>query len=907
MKHASTLLKFAFITLYCCTFFTKAQIVTYSFTTCGATGSLGPTQAQINSAYTGTNPLTGSVISNSGIQTWTVPSTALYRIQSIGASGGNAPSYSKTGGAGASMQGEFNLTAGTVLKIVVGQVGQNGCGNAGGGGGSYVAMNNTLALVVAGGGGGCSSDVNGVNAVTVTAGTADSSPTTAVGGTNGGGGSVCTSGTHNGGGGGGYNAGAGGNGVTISGGGGFSFLNGSVGGSGFLNSQVGPCGGFGGGGGGSYCTVGGGGGGGYSGGAGGEHYNNCSNDNTRTGGGGGGSFNGGTNQINAAAFNIGDGQVLITRLCFITLNSSAPNGLGALCAGQSVTLSTNAASGILWSTGGTGTSIVVSPSVTTTYSVSGTSTANCLASAAIQLTVNNSVPSLTVSSTGNTICLGQAVALTPTGALTYTWVNPGISSGIAFNPLATTVYTLLGQNGCGTSTALTTVSVAPLQVAAISSNSVVCASNPASLTAAAAATGFTWQPIGTTGANIVVSPSVATIYTVTASNGTCLGTATVAVNTNPNPTVTIAASSSVACSGSAVTMTASGGISYTWYPGGSNGASYTATPTSPTLYSVVASNSFGCSSWANQVVLTSPGPTLSVNASSSLVCSGTQVTLTAGGASSYSWNTGATTPVISDSPLSTTQYTVTGTSNNCSTTQTLQVSVFNPSMAISGPTAICRGQSASLTASPADSYTWSNGAPFVGISVSPTVSTVYSVAALTASGNISCPSSASVNLQVNPLPTLTAVASKTSVCRGQSFTLSASGASSYSWNTGANTASIVASSTLVANVNYTVSGTDANGCSNSTVITIKVNSCIGLEEVQSLRVSLFPNPSQGIFKLELNQAANALSITDINGKTLWTEAGKTTYTINLMDYAKGIYILKVSGNGSSQYFKLFKE
>ena len=115
MKHASTLLKFAFITLYCCTFFTKAQIVTYSFTTCGATGSLGPTQAQINSAYTGTNPLTGSVISNSGIQTWTVPSTALYRIQSIGASGGNAPSYSKTGGAGASMQGEFNLTAGTVL------------------------------------------------------------------------------------------------------------------------------------------------------------------------------------------------------------------------------------------------------------------------------------------------------------------------------------------------------------------------------------------------------------------------------------------------------------------------------------------------------------------------------------------------------------------------------------------------------------------------------------------------------------------------------------------------------------------------------------------------------------------------------------------------------------------------
>lgn len=48
-----------------------AQIITYSFTSCGATASLGPTQAQINSAYTGTNPLTGSVVSNSGIQTFT--------------------------------------------------------------------------------------------------------------------------------------------------------------------------------------------------------------------------------------------------------------------------------------------------------------------------------------------------------------------------------------------------------------------------------------------------------------------------------------------------------------------------------------------------------------------------------------------------------------------------------------------------------------------------------------------------------------------------------------------------------------------------------------------------------------------------------------------------------------------
>ncbi|NBP06744.1 MAG: hypothetical protein EBV15_11120, partial [Bacteroidetes bacterium] len=154
------------------------------------------------------------------------------------------------------------------------------------------------------------------------------------------------------------------------------------------------------------------------------------------------------------------------------------------------------------------------------------------------------------------LCLGQAVALTPTGALTYTWLNQGISSGVTFTPNATTVYTLLGQNGCGTSTVLTTVTVAPLQVNAIASSSLVCAGYPTSLTAAAAATGFTWLPNGTIGQAVVASPSVNTIYTVTASNGTCIGTATVAVLTNPVPTVNIVASASVICPGVAVSMTA---------------------------------------------------------------------------------------------------------------------------------------------------------------------------------------------------------------------------------------------------------------------------------------------------------------------------------------------------------------
>src|SRR3954469_25649317 len=61
---------------------------TFTFTTCGATGINGPTQAQANTAYASTN-LAGLVtVQGLGIQQWTVPSTGAYRIETYGAQGG---------------------------------------------------------------------------------------------------------------------------------------------------------------------------------------------------------------------------------------------------------------------------------------------------------------------------------------------------------------------------------------------------------------------------------------------------------------------------------------------------------------------------------------------------------------------------------------------------------------------------------------------------------------------------------------------------------------------------------------------------------------------------------------------------------------------------------------------------
>ena len=285
----------------------------WTFTNAGATGRLGPTQAQIDANYSGTT-LEGAVTINAthqGIQEWIVPESGTYMIEAYGAQGGNAGSFN--GGKGALIKGFFTLSHGNSLKILVGQQGGNYEKNSdkittGGGGGSFVATMLNSALIVAGGGGGSHHSVtffssNGHNATIETYGTTSIG---GVGSNNGlGGGSP---GYYAGGGGGGFNE----NGATSSSGQdrrGYSFVNGGNGGYGTLYSpstSVTSVGGFGGGGGGWVNDeTRPGGGGGYSGGDGSDWASPES-------GGGGGSYNSGTNQDNQAGVNEGHGKVIIT-------------------------------------------------------------------------------------------------------------------------------------------------------------------------------------------------------------------------------------------------------------------------------------------------------------------------------------------------------------------------------------------------------------------------------------------------------------------------------------------------------------------------------------------------------------------------------------------------------------------
>jgi hypothetical protein len=262
------------------------DFTSHTFTNCSTTGISGPAQASCRSAYSTTWDENNSYFTvTSGIQSWTVPNTGTYTITVVGAAGGGDTAAGKP----ASMRGDFSLTQGAVIKILVGQLGTSNYGG-GGGGGSFVATNSNSALIVGGGGGGKSHNGNTGGDASIVANpgnsNGDATAPNSVGGCG-----------MNGGGGGGFS--------TDGSAGAKSFLNGGSGGSAQTGSCVTPgLGGFGGGGGGGNS---GGGGGGYFGGA------PAQNLNPYYGGFGGGSYNSGSNQTNSlSASRTSHGSVTIT-------------------------------------------------------------------------------------------------------------------------------------------------------------------------------------------------------------------------------------------------------------------------------------------------------------------------------------------------------------------------------------------------------------------------------------------------------------------------------------------------------------------------------------------------------------------------------------------------------------------
>ena len=657
------------------------------------------------------------------------------------------------------------------------------------------------------------------------------------------------------------------------------------------------------------------------------------------------------NLFNTTNISNGGSNTVITSTTSSNTSPIISVNSGTICSGQSFTLVPSGAFTYTFSSG----SSIVSPTITTSYSVVGTDANGCKSALpAISTIPVFGTPSVSVNS--GVICSGQSFTMTPSsiGFVTFFY-----SSGSAIvTPTANTTYSVYGINnfGCVSSnTAISNVTVNPLpniitNIGEIcfgqsftivptgadtytysSGSSVVTPSSTTSytVTGTTALTGCTNTAVSTVTVNslptisvnsgsicsgqsftiipsgadtytyssgsAVVAPTVNSSYNVvgTSSLG-CVSSNTAISTVTVNSLPAISVNSGTICSGQSFTMVPTGAVTYSY----SNGSSVS-TPTGNTSYSVSGTDANGCVSNIDAVssVIVNVLPTISVN--SGTICAGQSFTMTPNGASTYTYSSGSAvvTPSINSS------YNVIGTDvNGCENTAISSVAVnVLPTISVNSGS-VCAGQSFTMVPTGAFTYTYSNGS-----SVStPTANATYSVSGTDANGCVSNIDAVS-SVTVNALPNVMIMTTNTLLCVGETATLTVMGASTYTWSTTENTTEIVVTPTV--QTTYTAIGTDANGCANSSTILQDVSLCTGLHQIASgdNELSVYPNPSNGSFNVNVTTPSQ-VTVVNLLGKVIYSEQTEVGLnSINLNAIANGIYILKAESNGNTKTIRLIKE
>ena len=467
----------------------------------------------------------------------------------------------------------------------------------------------------------------------------------------------------------------------------------------------------------------------------------------------------------------GTGTITVNALPAATLNISGT--ADEICPGGTSTISVSGGSTYNWTptaslSASTGSSVVATPTSTTTYIVtSPASSSACAATANFTVTVNP-LPAVSAGLDA-TYCAGGQANLLATGAATYSWSPAlGLSSTSIDNPIAspttTTTYTVTGTSadGCVASDQVI-VNVNSLPIANPGNGAANCSGNGAQLLGSGG-TSYLWSPAtglsDATISNPVATPASTTNYTlvVTDFNG-CVSNAsspiTVTVFNQPAAPVITPGGTNTICSGDNIVLSSSYGSSYLW----SNGATTsTVTVTQSGTFNLRIIDANGCVSppSANSIVIVNQTPVAPiVNAvGSTTFCQGSTATLQANQNSGITWNNGLTTSSITVN--TTGQYTATYTDpNGCISPSSAPVQInvtplaSVPSISASGPTEFCEGSTVTLTASNgAESYLWSNGATSQAIEVLASGNYTVTIGATCPPAN----PTASQNVIVRPIP-----------------------------------------------------------------------------------------------------------------------------------------------------------
>ena len=492
-----------------------------------------------------------------------------------------------------------------------------------------------------------------------------------------------------------------------------------------------------------------------------------------------------------------------------TVNASISGNL-FFCHGQSTMLTVvgDAGNTYHWFDGSSSSNVIVNTAGQ--YSVTVTNTDGCQNT--LSATVSEYNMELPLISGNTTICENQNTTLFASGGVNYLWSNGSTQAMITVNTTGTYSVTTTNAYGC-TATASASVLVNPVPSINIIGETDLCQGQSSVLSVVSnTASQYEWN---TGEHNSSISVNVSGQYSVTATNNYgCFSTASRQVVVHPLPEPSVFGTQTI-CKGASTILTAAGGTSYQWSTG-ANTSSVQVSPATSQTYVVTVTNAYGCLISTPVSVTVSPLPNVTLNGNTT-ICAGNSTTITAVGANTYAWSTGAQTNNVTISNEG--MYYVTATNTqNCSKTDSVYVKVNpNPVVQVIGNNHICAGSVTTLTATGASSYIWNTGDVSSNISVSPQSTTTYTV---TGYDTNNCSTVVQKVVNVESLPTVQ-ISGGLTICQGQSTVLTATGGTSYQWSNGSTSQDIVAFPNVT--TTYTVTASNAFGCTSVASATVTVN------------------------------------------------------------------------------------
>lgn len=608
------------------------------------------------------------------------------------------------------------------------------------------------------------------------------------------------------------------------------------------------------------------------------------------------------------------GRIFIYYNCCTVPTVTASATPTSVCTGMNVALLGGGASTYTWAPGNiVGSSINVNPTVTTQYTVTGTSAAGCSNTATVGITVNPN-PTITPVANPASVCTGQTSNLTGAGASTYTW-QPGniVGAAITVTPASTTVYTVTGSSASGcTDTKTVQVTVNSLPAVNPNSNSPVCLGGNIILTVGAS-TSYTWTGPNSFSSNLQnptitnANASMGGIYTVTVTNASgCTSSNTVNVVVNPLPAIT-PTNTGPYCAGQTINLSTAAAATYTWSGPNAfasnlqNPTIASAQPINSGTYSVSVTSAGGCISSGTTAVTVNALPVPAAN-NTGPYCLGNTIQLSTGAFTSYTW-TGPSSfnSNIQNATQSNAQtvnsgiYTVAVTDGNgCTNTATTNV-VVNPSPVpnAGSNSPVCLNFSLNLTSNPGGgTYAWSGPNSFTSNQQNPTIPNATAVNAgvytLTVT-TLGCSAVGSVTVTVTT-PTV-AAANAGPFCAGTTMSLSSTAASTFTWSGPAGFSSSFQNPTQA---NATV------GMTGTYTVLVSIGSCTA-SATTNVIVNALPTPTvQSNSPVCVGQTINLIG----GGGTTYTWSGPGSYSSNASSpnipnataSNNGNYILVVTDN-----------